>query len=152
MPDEETAVVVAQLSSEAAERRNEERFPVAWDAEIFVPERTAMFRGQMVNISPSGCYVQTVAWVRLPPTTVVELVFMLDGRLTRTRAEARFAQSRTGVGLRFLPLEDELRRRLDEVIVDLRAAADTPTAREKAEPQPRAAEGVAEQAASQDSA
>jgi hypothetical protein len=147
MEDEEIAVT-AQRSREETEQRSEDRYPVAWDAEIFVPERTAMFRGQMVNISSSGCYVRTLAWVRLPPTTVVELVFMLDGRLARTRAEARFAQSRTGVGLRFLPLEDELRRRLDEVIVDLRTAA----AGEKAEPQPRPAEKVAEPAASQDPA
>jgi PilZ domain len=123
MEDEETAVVAGQLAGEAAEQRGEERYPVAWDAEIFVPERTTMFRGQMVNLSPSGCYVQTIAWVRLPPTTVVELVFSLDGRLLRTRAEARFAQSRTGVGLRFLPLEEEIQARLDRVLANLRTAA-----------------------------
>jgi c-di-GMP-binding flagellar brake protein YcgR len=109
----------AQLAREAAERRREERYAVQWDAEIFIPERTAMFRGQVVNISTSGCYVRTVAWVRVPPSTEVELVFAMDGRMARARAEARFAQSRTGVGLRFLPLEEELRRRLDAVIVKL---------------------------------
>jgi hypothetical protein len=100
MKDGGTAIVAA----EAAEQRGEERYPVAWEAEIFVPERTAMIRGRMVNISPAGCYVQTAAWVRLATTTVVELVFTPDGRMMRVRAEARFAQSRTGVGLRFLPL------------------------------------------------
>jgi hypothetical protein len=123
MEDEGTAVVAAQLPREAEEQRGEERYPVAWDAEIFVPERAAMIRGRMVNISPAGCYVQTVAWVRLAPTTVVELVFTPDGRMMRARAEARFAQSRAGVGLRFLPLEEEIQRRLDRVIASLRMAA-----------------------------
>jgi PilZ domain len=136
MEDGGTAVAAAELTGEAAEQRGEQRYPVAWDAEIFVPERTAMFRGQMVNLSPSGCYVQTVAWVRLPPTTVVELVFTLDGRMIRLHAEARFAQSRTGVGLRFLPLEEEIRWRLDKVLAGLRTAAV-----EKAEPHPAAGAG-----------
>src|ERR1700733_4186535 len=90
MADAENSVVPALLSSEAAEqRRGEERYPVGWDAQIAIPEGSAMFRGQVANISPSGCYVQTTAWVRVPPTTVVELVFTLDGRKTSVRAEAR---------------------------------------------------------------
>ena len=96
---------------------------MAWDAQIAIPEGAAIFRGQVANISPSGCYVQTVAWVRVPPTTVVEVVFKLEGRLTRVQAEARYAQSRTGVGLLFLSLEEETRRRLGNALADLVAAA-----------------------------
>ena len=119
----ESFVMATQSSCEGAERRDEERFAVSWDAEIFIPERTTMFRGRIVNLSSSGCYVQTVAWVRVPPTTVVEVVFKLEGRLTRVQAEARYAQSRTGVGLLFLSLEEETRRRLGNALADLVAAA-----------------------------
>jgi PilZ domain len=119
----ENIVMATESSCEGAERRDEERYAVSWDAEIFIPERTTMFRGRIVNISPSGCYVQTVAWVRVPPTTVVEVVFKLEGRLTRVQAEARYAQSRTGVGLLFLSLEEETRRRLGNALADLVAAA-----------------------------
>jgi hypothetical protein len=149
MEDGVCTLVPAPLPREAAERREEERYPVSWQAEIFIPERTTMFRGRVVNISPSGCYVQTVAWVRVPPGTVVELVFLLDGRQNRAYAEARFAQSRTGVGLRFLPLEDDVRRRLDQVIASLRTAA---AAEKNEEPDPRLdGEGVLEEAAVQGS-
>ena len=123
MEEGASTVVPGPLSQEAAERREEERYPVSWEAEIFIPERTAMFHGRVVNISQSGCYVQTVAWVRVPPTTVVEVVFKLEGRLTRVQAEARYAQSRTGVGLLFLSLEEETRRRLGNALADLVAAA-----------------------------
>jgi hypothetical protein len=147
MEDGRSTVMLAPLPQEAADRREEERYPVSWQAEIFIPERTTMFRGRVVNISPSGCYVQTVAWVRVPPGTVVELVFLLDGRQNRVYAEARFAQSRTGVGLRFSPLEEEVRRRLDQVIASLSAAA---AAEENADPDPRLeGEDVAEEVAVQ---
>jgi hypothetical protein len=119
MEDGGGSVVTAESPRDEAERREEERYPVSWAAEIFIPERTTMFRGRVVNISPSGCYVQTVAWVRVPPATLVELVFLLDGRMNRVHAEARYAQSRTGVGLRFLALEQDIRRRLDDVIDQL---------------------------------
>ena len=119
----EGIVMATESSCEGAERRDEERYAVSWDAEIFIPERKTMLRGRIVNISPSGCYVQTVAWVRVPPTTVVEVVFKLEGRLTRVQAEARYAQSRTGVGLLFLSLEEETRRRLGNALADLVAAA-----------------------------
>lgn len=118
----ERIVTATQSSCEGAERREEERYAVSWDAEIFIPEQTTMFRGLMVNISQSGCYVQTVAWVRVLPTTVVEVVFKLEGRLVRVKAEARYAQSRTGVGL-LLRLEEETRRRLDSALADMAAAA-----------------------------
>jgi hypothetical protein len=122
-----SSVAAQSLRNEAErreeDRRDEQRYPVSWPAEIFIPERTTMFRGRVVNVSPSGCYVQTVAWVRVPPATEVELVFTLDGRMNRVRAEARYAQSRTGVGLRFLALEPDLRSRLDDTIDQLRQAA-----------------------------
>jgi PilZ domain len=122
MEEGETTSTAAPPPDTGPERRREVRYAVQWDAEIFIPDRTAMFRGQVVNISTSGCYVRTVAWVRVPPSTEVELVFLLDGRMVRARAEARFAQSRTGVGLRFLPLEVDVRRRLDLVLEMLSTA------------------------------
>jgi hypothetical protein len=75
-----------------------------------------------VNISSSGCYVQTVAWVRLAPRTAVELVFVVKGSVVRARAEARFAESKIGLGLRFLAMEEQMQRRLDGVLASLRNA------------------------------
>jgi hypothetical protein len=126
--------MAAQASPGGAERREEERYAVDWDADIFIPERTTMFRGRVINLSQSGCYVQTVAWVRVPPTTVVELVIKVDGRLIRVQAEARYAQSRTGVGLRFRALEKEVRQRLDWVIEELRETAAAVVDEGEAEP------------------
>ncbi|HWZ51649.1 MAG TPA: PilZ domain-containing protein [Granulicella sp.] len=113
----------AKVPEKSREQRSEERYPMQSEVEIFVPERATMFRGRIANFSQSGCYVQTAAWVRLPPTTVVEVAFALNGRMVRARAEARFAQSRTGVGLRFLTQDEQTRAKLDEVLAGLRSSS-----------------------------
>jgi hypothetical protein len=103
-----------------AERRRDERYAVHGDAEILVTGGMSMFRGRIVNISCSGCYVQTVAWVRLPPRTPVELVFVVKGHAVRARAEACYSESKIGLGLRFVVMEESMQRRLDSVLAGLR--------------------------------
>jgi uncharacterized protein YbjQ (UPF0145 family) len=110
-------------SPRGAEQRREKRYRVDGDAEIIVLGRPSMFWGRLTNLSADGCYVRTVAWVRLPPTTEVDILFTVNGRGVRARAEARYAQSRTGVGLRFLALGEEMQRRLDDLLASLRTAA-----------------------------
>jgi hypothetical protein len=105
-----------------ADQRRDERYAVHGDAEIFVTGGTSMFRGRILNISASGCYVQTVAWVRPAPGTLVELVFVVKGHVVRVRAEARFSESKIGLGLRFVAMEEQMQRRLDGVLGGLRRA------------------------------
>jgi PilZ domain len=111
---------------EGAEQRREERYPVCGDAEIVVLGGMSMFRGRVVNISPSGCYVQTVAWVCLAPETAVEILFVVKGHVVRAYAEARFSESKIGLGLRFLTMEEQMKRRLDGIVAALRAAMEEP--------------------------
>jgi hypothetical protein len=106
-----------------AEQRRDERYSVHGDAEILVVGGMSMFRGRIANISLSGCYVQTVAWVRLAPQTAVEVVFVVKGHVVRARAEARYSESKVGLGLRFLVMEEQMQRRLDSVLAGLRSAA-----------------------------
>jgi hypothetical protein len=102
-----------------ADLRQDERYVVHGDAEIFVTGGTSMFRGRILNISASGCYVQTVAWVRPAPGTLVELVFVVKGDVVRARAEARYSESKIGLGLRFVAMEEQMQRRLDRVLAGL---------------------------------
>jgi hypothetical protein len=105
-----------------ADQRRDERYAVHGDAEVLVTGGTSMFRGRILNISASGCYVQTVAWVRLAPRTLVELVFVVKGNVVRARAEACYSESKVGLGLRFVAMEEPMRRRLDSVLAGLRGA------------------------------
>jgi len=106
-----------------ADQRRGVRYTVHGDAEVFVTRGMSMFRGRIVNISSSGCYVQTVARVRLAPGTLVELVFVVKGHVVRARAEARFSESKIGLGLHFVTMDEQMQRRLDGVLAGLRSAA-----------------------------
>jgi hypothetical protein len=106
-----------------SDQRRGVRYTVHGDAEVIVTGGTSMFRGRIVNIRSSGCYVQTVAWVRLAPGTLVELVFVVKGHVVRARAEARFSESKIGLGLHFVTMDEQMQRRLDGVLVGLRSAA-----------------------------
>jgi hypothetical protein len=123
---EQSATLAAEqappLPRRGADQRRDERYAVHGDAEIFVTGGTSMFRGRILNISASGCYVQTVAWVRPAPGTLVELVFVVKGHVVRARAEARFSESKIGLGLRFVAMEEQMQRRLDGVLAGLRGA------------------------------
>jgi hypothetical protein len=123
---EQSATLTAERASASprrgADQRRDERYAVHGDAEIFVTGGTSMFRGRILNISASGCYVQTVAWVRPAPGTLVELVFVVKGHVVRARAEARYSESKIGLGLRFVAMEEQMQRRLDGVLAGLRSA------------------------------
>jgi PilZ domain len=106
-----------------ADQRRGVRYAVHGDAEVFVTGGMSMFRGRIINISSSGCYVQTVAWVRLTPGALVELVFVVKGQVVRARAEARFSESKIGLGLRFVSMDEQMQRRLYGVLAALRSAA-----------------------------
>jgi hypothetical protein len=111
-------------TSGGAEQRNEERYPVVGDAEVFVLGGMSMFRGRVLNISSSGCYVQTIAWAQLPPETTVEVLLVLQGNVVRALAEARYSESRVGLGLRFVCMELPMRRRLDTLLASLPRSAE----------------------------
>jgi PilZ domain len=111
-------------ASGGAEQRNEERYPVLGDAEVFVIGGMSMFRGRVLNISSSGCYVQTIAWAQLPPETTVEVLLVLQGNVVRALAEARYSESRVGLGLRFVSMELAMRRRLDTLLASLPRSAE----------------------------
>src|ERR1700734_1498629 len=79
-----------------ADQRQDERYVVHGDAEIFVTGGTSMFRGRILNISVSGCYVQTVAWARPAPGTLVELLFVVKGMWCGCGRRRGFRSRRSG--------------------------------------------------------
>lgn len=102
------------------EYRRDERYPVNGDAEVVVLGGTSLFRGRIMDISISGCYIQTLAWVRLKPETPVEILFAVDGKVVRALAASRYVKSKVGIGFRFLKMNEEMQRKLDELIDDAR--------------------------------
>jgi hypothetical protein len=96
--------------------RHEERYPVAGEAEVIVNGGASLFRGRILNISNSGCYVQTLAQRRLPRGTSVELILAFKRRVIQVSAEARFSKPGVGIGFLFVNVTDDTQDLLHDQI------------------------------------
>ena len=97
-----------------------ERYDVEGDAEVAASDGSAVFRGRVLNISATGCFVGTVAYIRFTPGTAVDLVFHIDGldgaKQFQIHAEARFSRPRIGLGFRFLRMTAAHQQALNAIL------------------------------------
>jgi len=84
------------------ERRRSRRFGCEGFAEGFAVETGTVFRGDIQNISQTGCYVKTRARLKLEQLAEVDLLFMLKKRKYRTLARVIEVRPGQGVGLEFV--------------------------------------------------
>ena len=127
------------------DRRQHTGYAVDLWAEVMVKDGTMLFRGQVLDVSLGGCYIETEAKLRLAPGTPVEMVFRLDEKVLRwktanvrallrakqvsegdeevLRFEATIRMVRTrGAGFLFSHLDAGMRRELERLIEELEAA------------------------------
>lgn len=84
------------------ERRLSRRVGCKGFADAFVIETGYLFRGEIGDISETGCYIMTNARIQLERLTEVDLVFVLNNRKYQTRARVMKIRPKKGVGLEFL--------------------------------------------------
>jgi hypothetical protein len=84
------------------ERRLSHRVGCKGFADAFVIDTGYLFRGEIRDISETGCFLMTQAGLQLERLTEVDLLFVLNGRNYRTFARVMEVQPRKGVGLEFL--------------------------------------------------
>ncbi len=104
--------------------RQDTRYEVEGDAEVFVKTGsmgTTLLRGNILDLSATGCFIQTMARVMIKPGTVVQLIFSIYGTTFRIDAASRFARMRVGVGFRFLEMDEPTHKRLHAVLEDIRS-------------------------------
>lgn len=104
--------------------RMDERYEVEGDAEVLVTKGeigTTVLRGRILDISSSGCYIQTIARVPIRPGTEVQIVFSIYGTTFRLGAVSRYARAKVGIGFRFFEMPDTMRQRLYAVLADIRS-------------------------------
>jgi hypothetical protein len=100
------------------ERRKHTRYAVdAW-AEVMVKDGRMLFRGQVLDISVGGCYIETEARLRLAPGTPVEMVFRLNDEVFRCDATSRMIRTK-GAGFLFSDLDASVRMDLEKLIREL---------------------------------
>jgi len=84
------------------DRRLSHRVDCKGFADAFVIETGYLFRGEIRDISETGCYIMTNARMQLELLTEVDLLFVLNNRKYQTRARVMMIRPRKGVGFEFL--------------------------------------------------
>jgi hypothetical protein len=113
--------VDSAVGERRVERRAALRFTVDAPASVQVGYNGPMFRGRIVNLSLTGCYIQTVAGTRIPDDTAVEIEFLLMGALLQLSAIFKWSKPRAGMGFRFLAMEKDARMSLEQVLRNLQS-------------------------------
>jgi PilZ domain len=93
-------------ASAIAERRPEEkrvhpRYGCEGHAEVFLPHAGLLFRGRILNLSMSGCYIET-ALLNLERGTQVEVYFVTNQLQFRVMGTIMALRRKRGAGIAFL--------------------------------------------------
>jgi len=101
------------------EARHEPRYNVEGEAEVIVGtagKGSSLVRGRILDLSTSGCYVQTLARVAVQRGTQVHVEFWVHGQFFRVRASSRFSRTKVGIGFHFIDMDQATRERLSKIV------------------------------------
>ncbi len=95
------------------ERRKHERAACDGFAEVVIDGAGLMFRGRIKDLSPTGCFIETRARLRLDIGAAAELAFSVNDRHFKAVAEVKGMRGGVGVGFEILFLIAESRQPSD---------------------------------------
>ncbi len=112
-----------ETSRGVRERRRHERYTVYGEAEVMVADGKLLFRGSIMDISLSGCFIETRARLRLAPGTPVQMVFRADRLTLRMTATVRAMRHGAGAGFLFETMSATMQARLESLIAEMQERA-----------------------------
>ena len=102
MPLEAIGETANEKRPEGRERRQSRRFSCGGFAEVFSNETGNLFRGEIRDISQTGCYIMTRVRLKLERLAEVDVVFVLNKRRFQTLARVMDVRPGKGLGLEFV--------------------------------------------------
>jgi hypothetical protein len=121
----EEEIAIAQLAG-GRERRKQRRFACSGPAEVLELESRCFYRGEIKDLSLTGCYVTTGnAELELDPRADVHLCLSVNGDPIETPARVIMVRPDSGAAFQFLPIDPEMRSALVKLISKLDAQADS---------------------------
>jgi len=105
------------------DRRRHERYACEGCAEVVVFHPDLLFRGEVKDISMTGCYIETRARLNLKRHAEIELRFSANGRHLSSLARVMDLRPGRGVGIEFLPGDPRMDREFRELIQRLSEAS-----------------------------
>ena len=106
------------------ERRKSKRYDCDGFAEIVGTHIGFLFRGEIQNLSQTGCYIRTRAQLKLELYTEVQLHFAVDGANYHTGARIMVVKPQLGAGFEFLTEDDKLKGDIAKLLEKLEAKHD----------------------------
>ena len=103
------------------DRRRHERFACDGFAEVVSFRPELLFRGEVKDISLTGCYVATRARINLKRLAEIELRFSANGQQMSSLARVMDVRPGVGIGVEFLPGDPRMSERFREMIEQLKA-------------------------------
>ena len=89
---------------------------------VFRPE--LFFRGEVKDISRTGCYIATRARLNLKRSAEIELRFSVNGQHLSSLARVMEVRPGKGVGIEFLPGDPRMDEQFHELLERLSATAE----------------------------
>jgi hypothetical protein len=113
-------------TSASRERRLSHRVGCKGFADAIVVETGYLFRGEIRDISQTGCYLMTNARTQLERLTEVDLLFVLNNREYHTLARVMKIRPGKGVGLEFMFSDRAAEESFKELIFGMAAPVTFP--------------------------
>jgi PilZ domain len=110
-------------TSRGSERRRHTRYACDGRAEVVVFRPDLLFRGEVKDISRTGCYIATRARLNLKKFAEIELRFSANGQHLSSLARVMDVRPGQGVGIEFLPGDPRMDQEFHELLERLKAAA-----------------------------
>lgn len=108
-----------------ANRRRHPRYSCEGRAEVCIPHGGLLFRGKILDLSFSGCFIETAA-LNLERGTPVEIFFVARQLQFRIAGHIAVLYPKKGAGIAFDPLGPRRTREITELIAELKAVSKAP--------------------------
>ncbi len=105
------------------EHRRSRRRACEGSAEVLVYHPECLFRGEIRDISQTGCFIATRAHVHLECQSEAIIRFRLKGRLFKTQVRLINIRPDNGVGFEFLSVNAQTSEQITNLIQELSLAA-----------------------------
>lgn len=123
--EDQSAVASTESSSSQpleSERRRHPRYFCEGHAEVFVPHGALLFRGRILNLSVSGCFIETLT-LSLERGTHVEVYFVAHRLQFRVSGYIAVLHPKHGAGISFQEMGARRARMIAELVQELQEEA-----------------------------
>jgi PilZ domain len=106
------------LEEQGREQRRHPRYVCEGQAEVFLPHGGLLVRGRILNLSVSGCYIETEQ-LNLERGTQVEVYFATNRLQFRVQGNVAALRRRRGVGIAFLHVSPRRAEQIAMLVAEL---------------------------------